>query len=64
MSPVDILAPNLTRFPKFAQASPLVCEIEAGDILFLPSFWWHEVVISEFNAALLPLICIPGAILP
>ena len=43
MSPVDIKSPNLERFPKFAEATPMTCEIGPGDILFLPSFWWHEV---------------------
>ena len=24
-------------------ASPHVCHLEPGDMLFLPSYWWHEV---------------------
>lgn len=45
MSPVDITAPNLTRYPRFSdiQATAVTCTIEEGDVLFLPSFWWHEV---------------------
>ncbi|EDV23297.1 uncharacterized protein TRIADDRAFT_58435 [Trichoplax adhaerens] len=43
MSPVDILKPNLQRFPKFTKAVPYVCEISPGDALFMPAFWWHEV---------------------
>ena len=43
MSPVDMTQPDLVRFPRFARARALTCEIRAGDILYLPSFWWHEV---------------------
>lgn len=43
MSPVDIVKPDLTRYPLFARAKPLQCNIHAGDVLYLPSFWWHEV---------------------
>ena len=43
MSPVNILRPSLTKFPKFKEAKPMVCRVEAGEFLFLPSFWWHEV---------------------
>ncbi|KAK3103959.1 hypothetical protein FSP39_023261 [Pinctada imbricata] len=43
MSPVDITSPDFTRFPKFADTHPLNCTISEGDVLFMPSFWWHEV---------------------
>lgn len=43
MSPLDIQRPNLERFPKFAEARPLLCTIEEGEVLFMPAFWWHEV---------------------
>ena len=43
MSPVDILKPNYDRFPKFKDARALNCTINEGDVLFMPSFWWHEV---------------------
>ena len=33
----------LKRFPRFAEARPVNCTIDEGDILFMPSFWWHEV---------------------
>ena len=42
-SPIDINAPNLTRFPRFAQAKPCVCTVRAGDMLFVPAFTWHNV---------------------
>ncbi|XP_006818312.2 bifunctional peptidase and (3S)-lysyl hydroxylase Jmjd7-like [Saccoglossus kowalevskii] len=43
MSPVDILKPEFQRFPEFGKTFPLNCTIDEGDILFMPSFWWHEV---------------------
>ncbi|PFX26520.1 Short transient receptor potential channel 6 [Stylophora pistillata] len=43
MSPVDILKPDYQRFPKFKEAQALNCTINEGDVLFMPSFWWHEV---------------------
>ena len=30
-------------FPKFAETSHCVCEIQAGEMLFLPAGWFHEV---------------------
>jgi hypothetical protein len=32
-----------SRFPRFAAAMPTHCRAEAGDLLFIPSRWWHEV---------------------
>ena len=35
--------PDLDEFPRLAQTSPLECEVEPGDVLFLPIYWWHVV---------------------
>ena len=43
MSPVDITAPDLSRFPDFARAKRVHCSLRPGDALFMPAFWWHEV---------------------
>ena len=43
MSPVDILNPNYERFPNFKSARPMNCTVGPGQMLFLPSYWWHEV---------------------
>eukprot|EP01060_Flectonema_neradi_P015863 TRINITY_DN22500_c0_g1_i1.p1 TRINITY_DN22500_c0_g1~~TRINITY_DN22500_c0_g1_i1.p1 ORF type:complete len:484 (+),score=52.69 TRINITY_DN22500_c0_g1_i1:40-1491(+) len=46
MSPVHIgNQTELSRYPDFEHANNtrLTCLVEEGDILFLPSFWWHEV---------------------
>jgi len=42
---VDLDAPDLDRFPKFAEAitASQIAELEPGDALYLPSLWWHGV---------------------
>lgn len=42
---VDIDAPDLVRFPRFAEAMAHaeVAELEPGDVLYMPSLWWHAV---------------------
>ncbi|WP_126942465.1 cupin-like domain-containing protein [Xanthomonas sp. BRIP62418] len=52
VSLVDIAAPDLQRFPRYAQAleHALVAELEPGDALFIPSMWWHHVqALTPFN---------------
>lgn len=43
-SEVDLLQADVQRFPDFAKITPIVFEVEAGDILFIPIGWWHHVV--------------------
>ena len=52
ISLVDVLNPDLERFPRFreAQAAARVFELEPGDAVFIPSMWWHHVEsLSFFN---------------
>ncbi|NMH65719.1 cupin-like domain-containing protein [Shewanella salipaludis] len=52
ISLVDPDKPDLERFPRFAMAmeAALTAELEAGDVLFIPSMWWHHVRASaDFN---------------
>jgi len=50
-SAVDVENPNYEEFPKFREAPiPYECEIGPGDVLFIPSKWWHHVR-SLSNAA-------------
>jgi hypothetical protein len=46
-SRVDPERPDLARYPRFAQASPLTCELGPSDVLLLPSGWWHHVRTTE-----------------
>jgi len=53
VSMVDFNAPDLARFPRFADAlaAAQVAEMEPGDVLAYPAMWWHHVeALSDFNA--------------
>lgn len=45
ISLVDLAAPDLDRFPRYAQAQQhaQVVELAPGDAVFIPSQWWHGV---------------------
>ncbi len=45
VSMVDPEAPDLERYPRFAQAVPhaRAAELAPGDAIFIPSLWWHHV---------------------
>lgn len=44
-SMVDPDAPDLDRYPRFADAlaKAFVADLEPGDVLFIPAIWWHHV---------------------
>jgi hypothetical protein len=53
--PVSMVAldqPDLMRYPRFEQAlaTAQVAELEPGDAIFIPYFWWHNVKsLERFN---------------
>ncbi|XP_002125620.2 tRNA wybutosine-synthesizing protein 5-like [Ciona intestinalis] len=47
----DIYNPDIKKFPKFVQAVRFECVLEAGDVLFIPALWFHNVVALEFGVA-------------
>ncbi|GHC02766.1 cupin-like domain-containing protein [Thermomonas carbonis] len=52
ISLVDFAAPDLDRFPRFAEAMrhAQVAELEPGDAVFIPSLWWHHMEgLDAFN---------------
>jgi hypothetical protein len=52
VSMVSLEEPDLIRYPRFEQAlaAAQVAELEAGDALFIPYFWWHHVKsLEKFN---------------
>lgn len=52
VSMVDMDAPDLARYPRFerAIAAAQVAELEPGDALYIPYFWWHHVQsLDRFN---------------
>jgi hypothetical protein len=42
-SDVDPRAPDLDRYPRFADAHPLRFNVGPGETLFIPAGWWHHV---------------------
>jgi hypothetical protein len=52
ISLVDFAKPDLSKFPKFADAMKRaqVAELGPGDAIFIPSMWWHHVeALDRFN---------------
>jgi lysine-specific demethylase 8 len=43
-SPVDPQQPNLNTFPLFSEVNGFEAVLNAGDILFVPAFWWHQAL--------------------
>jgi [protein]-arginine 3-hydroxylase / protease len=41
-SPIDAEAPDLARYPRFRDAPLMLAELEPGDLLYIPSLWWHQ----------------------
>lgn len=53
ISMVPLKAPDLKRFPRFAEAlrHAQSAELEPGDAIFIPYGWWHHVEsLAPFNA--------------
>jgi lysine-specific demethylase 8 len=43
-SPIDLLNPDFEKFPLFVNApTAICCDLEPGDICFIPQRWWHHV---------------------
>lgn len=40
---VNIRAPDTRRFPAFTSARFQHALLEPGDVLYIPSYWWHEI---------------------
>jgi hypothetical protein len=41
-----------TGFPRFARANGFEAQLDAGDVLFIPAFWSHEIEALEANISI------------
>jgi hypothetical protein len=41
LSQVNVGKPDLEKFPLYAQATPTIFTLKPGELLFVPSHWWH-----------------------
>jgi hypothetical protein len=51
-SRVDAERPDHERFPRFRDVPRLAFEVEAGEILYIPRLWWHQVRSLETSASI------------
>ncbi|MFF4383661.1 cupin-like domain-containing protein [Kitasatospora sp. NPDC001547] len=51
LSSVDVNAPDLEKYPRFAQAEYWEAVVEPGDLLFIPAFWWHQVSAPDISVS-------------
>lgn len=51
-SPVDAAAPDLARYPRFRDAPLMLAEVEPGDLLYIPSMWWHQARSVDASVAI------------
>ena len=40
---VDCFNPDLQKYPLYANAKPVECIINQGEMLYIPSDWWHHL---------------------
>ena len=46
---LDVDKPDLDSYPLFLKATRFECELEAGDCLFIPALWLHNVITLSFS---------------
>ncbi|XP_061858564.1 tRNA wybutosine-synthesizing protein 5 isoform X2 [Colius striatus] len=49
---LDVDNPDLEKYPLFVKAKRYQCFLEAGDVLFIPALWFHNVISEDFGVAL------------
>jgi ribosomal protein L16 Arg81 hydroxylase len=48
-SAIDYTKPDLETYPKFAQAKSNEVVLQPGQVLYLPTNWFHFIVSLELN---------------
>lgn len=44
---MDPKCPDLSRFPLFPAARSVSCVLRAGEMLYIPPFFWHHIESTE-----------------
>ncbi len=57
---IDISQPDYDRFPKLRQARGFKTTLQHGEVLYIPSGYWHYVVYDEISCSM-SLRALPGA---
>jgi histone arginine demethylase JMJD6 len=47
----NAFAPDLEKFPLFAQAKPMKMTVHEGETIFVPSGWWHTTKLHNISIA-------------
>ena len=50
-SVLDIEQPDLAKYPLFSNALRYECELNPGDVLYIPALWFHNVLSLDFSVA-------------
>ncbi len=51
LSAVDVDNPDLRAHPNYSLARPIRFTVKAGELLYLPAFWWHQVRSPEVSTS-------------
>ncbi|XP_078084937.1 tRNA wybutosine-synthesizing protein 5 [Mustelus asterias] len=46
---LDVDTPDLEKYPQFVKAQRYECQLDPGDVLFIPALWFHNTVAKEFG---------------
>jgi hypothetical protein len=53
ISRVDADEPDFDAFPRFANTTAVEIEVRAGELMYVPPFWWHQVQsMDAFNVSI------------
>ncbi|XP_072335199.1 tRNA wybutosine-synthesizing protein 5 isoform X1 [Scyliorhinus torazame] len=46
---LDLDTPDLEKYPQFAKAQGYECQLDPGDVLFIPALWFHNTIAKDFG---------------
>lgn len=49
MSEIALHSVDKDRFPLYDKAQPIRLTVEAGDMVYIPSYWWHNLLTVELS---------------